>query len=154
VPAVALAARVVLALALTLAAIAKLRAPYRTRTQTIDLIGARYGALIGRALPFVELAIAVALVAWWSAIPGIAAAVLLVLFTVVLVRAQARRLPCPCFGAASRSDAVGPLAILRNGILLAYAVLATASPSGASGVASVVAIAVLLALFGVALLVS
>jgi hypothetical protein len=147
VPAVALAARVVLALALSLAAIAKLRAPERTRTQTIDLIGDRYGAVVARSLPFVELGIAAALVAWWTAIPGIAAAVLLLLFTVVLVRAQARRLPCPCFGAASRADAVGPLAIFRNGVLLAYAVLATASPSGASFLPALIAIALFFAIF-------
>src|SRR5690242_8341308 len=96
--AVALAARVVLALALVLAAIAKLRAPERTRGQTIDLIGVRYGAVVARALPFVEVGIAVALLAWWTAVPAIAAAVLLLLFTLVLMRAQARRLPCPCFG--------------------------------------------------------
>jgi hypothetical protein len=145
--AVALAARVVLALALVVAAIAKLRAPDRTRAQTIDLIGARDGAAVARVLPFVELGIAVALIAWWTAVPGIAAAVLLVLFTLVLVRAQTRRLPCPCFGAASRPDAVGPVAILRNGILLAYAVLATASPSGVAFAPALLAIGVLGAIF-------
>jgi hypothetical protein len=154
VPAVALAARVVLALALILAAIAKRRAADRTRAQTIDLIGEHYGAVIARTLPFVELGIAVALVAWWTAVPGIAAAVLLMLFTLVLVRAQARRQPCPCFGAVSRADAVGPLAILRNGVLLAYAVLATASPSGAALAPSLVAIVLFLAIFAGALLVS
>ena len=151
-PAVSLAARVVLAVALVLAAVAKLRAPEQVRMQTTELLGARYGDVVARGLPFVELAIAVSLVAWWTAVPGIAAAVLLVLFTLVLVRAQARRLPCPCFGAASRADAVGPLAILRNGVLLAYAVRATASPSGASGVASTIAIVVFGAIFASAVL--
>jgi hypothetical protein len=153
-PAVALAARVVLALALALAAVAKLRTPEQVRVQTTELIGARYGTVIARALPFVELGIAVALIVWWTAAPGIAAAGLLVLFTLVLVRAQARRLPCPCFGAGGSAKAVGPLAILRNGILLAYAVLATASPSGAAFVSSLAAILVLGAIGAGALAVS
>jgi hypothetical protein len=134
VAAVAFGARVVLALILLIAAVAKLRAANDVKRQTIELIGERAGAPIARALPFVELAIAIALVAWWTAVPGIAAAVLLAAFTGVLVRAQARQLPCPCFGSVRT---VGSRALLRNGVLLAYAVLATASPSGANVIAAI-----------------
>ncbi len=138
--AVAFAARVVLALTLVVAAVAKLRAGPRTRAQMIALLGTAAGPAASVAVPFVELAIAVVLVVWWSFVPGVGAAVLLVAFSAMLVRAQARGLPCPCFGRSS--DAVGPAGILRNAWLIALAVLATASPSGANVIAVVVAIAV------------
>ena len=67
--AVSLASRIVLALVLAFAAAAKLRAAENTRAQTIALVGARRGPLVARALPFVEIAVAVALVAWWSPVP-------------------------------------------------------------------------------------
>src|SRR5690242_12887983 len=108
--AVSLASRVVLALVLAFAAVAKLRAGANTRAQTVALVGARRGPAIARALPFVELAVAVALVAWWSPVPGVVAVVVLVGFSAVVVRAQLRRLPCPCFGGASSGRAAGPAA--------------------------------------------
>jgi methylamine utilization protein MauE len=66
-------------------------------------------------------------------VPAVVAAILFGAFTVVVVRAQVRGLPCPCFGAgAGAADTeTRPSALVRNGLLLGYAVLATASPAGA-----------------------
>ncbi len=123
---VAAVARLVLAAVLVFAAIAKLRAPEATRRHTVALLGPR-GAAVASALPWVELGVAVALVLWWSAVPGIVATLLLLVFTAVVVRAQLRRLPCPCFGGASE-QAAGPKQVMRNAVLIALAILATGSP--------------------------
>ena len=93
--------------------------------------------MIGALLPAAELAVGVLLVAWRSAVPGVVAGLLLVGFTVVLLRARARRVPCLCFGAAKVDTPVGPAAIIRNGVLAALAVFAIGSPSGASAGATV-----------------
>jgi len=122
--AVAVAARVVLAVALGFAAVQKLRHRATARAQTVALLGARAGPAVALVLPFVELALAILLVLWPSPVPGIVAALLLLGFTAVVVRAELRRLPCPCFGSVSDRPA-GPLEVLRNGVLLACAVLAT-----------------------------
>jgi hypothetical protein len=134
--ALALVARVVLAAVFVVSAVSKLRAPAITREQVRALVGARHSPAVARALPFVELALAVALLVWWSVVPGLVAFVLFAGFTAVLVRAQARRLPCPCFGGAVHAKPVGPGAIVRNGLLAALAVLATGSPEGAAALAA------------------
>jgi hypothetical protein len=123
--AVALTARVVLSATFVYSAIAKLRARGETRNQMVALLGPS-GRAFATSMPFVELAVAVGLIAWWSAVPGIVAVVVLLTFTGVLVRAQIRRLPCPCFGGGIRP--VGSGAILRNAVLVSCAVLATGSP--------------------------
>jgi hypothetical protein len=140
--AVAGAARLVLAGVLVFAAIAKLRAPDATRRHTVALIGERYGAGVARALPGAELVVALLLCLWWSWVPGVLALVLLLVFSLVLVRALTRRLPCACFGGSTRGEA-GSSSVVRNGLLLAYAVLALGSPSGAPAVAFVVTTTVL-----------
>ncbi len=147
---VSLAARLVLAAMLALAAFAKLRSRATSREQTIALVGGATGPAVAAALPFVELAIAIALVVWWSAIPGVVALVLLLAFSAVVVRAQLRRLPCPCFGNAGRGGAAGPMSLVRNALFAAYAVLATASPSGAHAAATIVLVLALGALAGAA----
>ena len=133
-----LAARIVLAAVLAIAATAKLRSRTISREQTVALVGEGAGSAIATALPFVELAIAVALLLWWTAVPAVVALVLLLAFSAVVVRAQLRRLPCPCFGGAGRGEAAGPMSLVRNAVLAAYAVLATASPSGAQAGATIV----------------
>jgi hypothetical protein len=135
---VALAARVVLAAVLTVSAIAKLRSRDTVRTQ-VAALGSDDGRLaaVVSALPAVELLVAVALVAAWSAVPGIVALLLLAVFTGVLIRAQARHVPCACFGAGAGDAPVGPASIVRNGVLAALAVLAVGDPSGASAGATV-----------------
>jgi hypothetical protein len=131
--AVALAARIVLALALAGAALAKLRDREHVVAQMAALLGARLGTIAAAGVPIAELAIAIALVARpGSGLPGLAAVVLLLAFTVVLVRAQAQHVPCPCFGGGATAAPAGPRAVLRNGVLLALAVLATGNVSGAS----------------------
>jgi hypothetical protein len=124
VTALAWTARVVLAVALAFAAVQKLRHRARTRAQTVALLGPRAGPAVAVVLPFVELVIAVALLVWDSAVPGILGALLLAGFTVVVIRAELRHLPCPCFGSAGERPA-GPAQILRNAVLLGCAVLAT-----------------------------
>ncbi len=141
--AISFAARLVLAGALLVAAVAKLRAPGVTRRQTVALVGHAAGAGVAIVLPFVELVVAVILVAWWSAAPGVIAAALFGAFTVIVVRAQLRGVPCPCFGSASADVEPGPWALVRNALLLAYAVLATASPEGARPAAVLIAAIVL-----------
>ncbi len=141
--AISFAARLVLAGALLVAAVAKLRAPEITRRQTVALVGDRAGAGVAIALPFVELGVAVILVAWQGAAPGIIAGVLFGAFTVVVVRAELHGVPCPCFGSASLEAKPGPRGLVRNALFLAYAVLATASPDDARPVAVLVAALVL-----------
>jgi hypothetical protein len=141
--ALALAARIVLAVVLASSAIAKLRARDAVREQVATLVSERAAPVVAPLLPAAELLVAVGLVAWWSPVPGVVAVVLLALFTIVLLRAVARHVPCVCFGASKLDPPVGPAGVIRNGYLAALAVLATGSPSDASGVATVIALAVL-----------
>jgi hypothetical protein len=104
----ALAARVVLAAVLVASATAKLRSRVTlsseaVRPQMDRLVGERFAPIVGPVLPPAELAVAVALVAWWSPVPGLVALALIAAFTVVLVRAQARHVPCLCFGGSRRA---------------------------------------------------
>lgn len=127
--AVALAARAVLAAVLVWSAAAKLRDRRAVEPQLAALVGTGAGTsrMLAVALPVVELAVAAGLVlALESVVPGLAAAALLVVFSAVLLRARPRHVPCPCFGAATSEAPVGTRAVVRNGLLLALAVLATA----------------------------
>jgi hypothetical protein len=141
--AISLAARLVLAGVLLVASVAKLRAPAVTRRQTVALVGHTVGAGVSLALPYVELVVALMLVAWWSAAPGVIAAILFGAFTVIAVRAQLRGVPCPCFGSRSADAGAGPWALVRNALFLAYSVLATAPPDDARPVLVLVAVIVL-----------
>lgn len=125
--AIALAARIVLALVLVAAAVSKLRARRTSCAVTSALLGDRSGPVVAAALPWVEFGVAFMLVAWWGPIPGIVAAILVLGFTAVVVRANARHVPCACFGTPSDAPPGGG-AILRNGVLLALAILATGTP--------------------------
>jgi hypothetical protein len=133
----ALAARTVLAGALAVSAFAKLRSRVEVRQQVALVVNDRLAPIIARALPTAELAVAVALVAWWNPAPGVVALVMLGAFTVVVVRAHARHVPCLCFGAARLDPPTGPTSVLRNGVLGGLAVLAIATPSGASAAATI-----------------
>ena len=143
----ALAARIVLAAVLAASATAKLRtrgalAGDAPESGMDRLVGARLAPIVGPMLPPTELAVAIALVAWWSPVPGAVALVLIGAFTVVLVRAQARHVPCLCFGVSSVDAPVGPASIVRNGLLAGLAVLAIGDPAGADAVATVVLVVV------------
>ena len=136
---VALAARLVLATVLAGSAIAKLRSRAAVRQQVETLVNARAAPVVAAMLPVTELVVAALLVVLWTPLPGVVAVILLALFTVVLLRAQARQVPCLCFGASSLDAPVGPAAVVRNGVLAALAVLATGTPTGASFAATLVA---------------
>ena len=151
----ALAARVVLAAVLAASATAKLRARVALSSEALDtqigrLVSERYAPMIGPVLPPAELVVAVALVAWWSPVPGVVALGLIAAFTVVLVRAQARHVPCLCFGVSSLDAPVGPAGIVRNGALAALAVLSIGDPAGADAAATIVLVIVFGALATVA----
>jgi len=138
--ALALAARIVLAVVLASSAIAKLRSLDAVHAQVATLVSERAAPPLALLVPAAELLVAVGLVVWWTPVPGIVAVVLLALFTVVLVRAEARRVPCLCFGASKLDTPVGPAGVIRNGILGALGVLAVGSPSGAAAGATIVAV--------------
>jgi Methylamine utilisation protein MauE len=140
--ALALAARIVLALALASSAIAKLRSRDAVRRQVATLVSVRAAPVVAPLLPAAELLVALALVSWWSEVPGIVAVILLAVFTVVLIRAEARRVPCLCFGASRLDTPVGPAGVVRNGVLGALAVLAIGAPSDAHAGATLAAVAV------------
>jgi len=127
----ALAARTVLGGALVVSALAKLRSNAAVRRQIALLVSDRLAPILAPALPGAEIIVAVALVAWWTPVPGFVAVALLATFTVVLVRAQARHVPCVCFGAARLDAPIGPSSVVRNGVLAGLAVLAIGTPSGA-----------------------
>jgi hypothetical protein len=89
----------------------------------------RFARAAAFAVPVGELALAVSLLVFWSSSwPAWVAVALLAVFTVLVVRAAVRHVPCPCFGAGNEGPA-GAMSVVRNGVLLALAVLATASPS-------------------------
>jgi len=124
--AVALAARVVLALTLGWAAVAKIRdrreAPGQLRALGVPAAVARPLSVL---LPFAEAALAVVLVALRGALwPAWASVLLMGAFTVLVVATMSRGVPCPCFGVSAAP--MGVRSVVRNAVLLAVAVLATA----------------------------
>jgi hypothetical protein len=133
-PALALGCRIVLAAVLAVAAVAKIadrRAlPARLRAMGV---AAPWNGWLATGLPVAELVVAVALVvAPHSDLPALAAVVLLVGFTVFLVASIRRAVPCPCFGAVrTGAPSSVPGAVMRNGFLVALAVVATGSVDGA-----------------------
>jgi hypothetical protein len=152
---VAAGARIVLAITFAFSALAKLRS-WRTLPDDMRAFGipANAAAFVAIALPVAELGVAVTLVGWWSAAwPAWIALAMLLLFTVMLVRAAAAHTPCPCFGSAHDVPA-GPAGVVRNGVLLAVAALATADPSGAHRSAVFATTAVLGAAVAVTVVVS
>ena len=128
---VASAAAIVLAVLFAYAGIAKLLHPAETAASFAALELPASGAL-ARVVPLVEIGLA-ALLVTAPAIGGSTGAVLLVAFTVVLLRAIARGVaaPCSCFG-SSRREPVSSVEVVRNAMLAALAVIATAA-SGAAG---------------------
>jgi hypothetical protein len=124
---IAALARGALVVVLVVAGVAKLRDRAATRSSMTALFP-RVGAAIAAVLPWFELALAIALIAaWTSPVPAIVAGIVILGFTAVLVVAEVRRVPCPCFGASASVRPVGGIDIVRNGLLLAGAVLATAT---------------------------
>jgi len=126
---VAAAGRLVVAAALAAAATTKLLDRRVVALRTVALLGP-VGRPVAAVLPVVELVLAVALLSWWSPVPGFVALVLLVVFTAALGRAAHVRVPCPCFGGAA-STPPGPRDVVRNALLAVAALAALGSPAGA-----------------------
>jgi len=103
-------------------------------------------------VPAVELATAAALLAR-PAVGGAVSLVLLIGLTAVVVRALRRGMDtgCGCFG-SRRSDRVATAAVVRNGVLVAIAVLSTAAPHLVAPSAVDVVVAVLVVVAGGAVL--
>jgi hypothetical protein len=136
----ALAARVVVAAALLVAGVQKLRAGRALRPQ-FAAFGVPPAAAPATAivLPLLELATGFALLVFVrSAVPAWIALALLAVFTgaVAANLARGRHVPCPCFGSTA-SDVSGAT-LVRNGWLVALAVVGTADTSGATLAATVV----------------
>jgi hypothetical protein len=124
------------------AAAAKLARPSSTAA-SFAALGLSGSPALARAVPVVELGVAVTLVA--GPRPGaVAALVLLVGFSVVLARAlrAGATAPCNCFGSA-RADPVSSVDLVRNGLLagLAAAGLTTAGPAVPGPVPTAMAVA-------------
>lgn len=120
------ACRLALGLVFAIAGLAKLT-NWRGSVRAAREFGASPGLAraVGVVLPPVELALAGALLARPSARWGATAAgLLLIAFTAVILRAMRRgeRPDCHCFGQL-HSAAVGPLTLVRNGLLAAVAVV-------------------------------
>lgn len=120
---VGIVARVTLGAVYLVAGVFKLVAGAAWPRQAADLGVPRRVAV---AVPYGEIALGAALATQllrpW---PAIASIVLLVAFTVVIVRrlGDASRPPCACFGTRS-SRPLGPLHLIRNAILLMIAIAA------------------------------
>ena len=118
----------VLAATFVLAGLAKLRQPAETARAFagLGLRGTRY---LARAVPTVELALAVALVVV-PPVGGAVALALLAAFSVLLagVLKSGKQVGCGCFGTASR-QVVSFVDLVRNGMLAVLAVLTLATPS-------------------------
>jgi uncharacterized membrane protein YphA (DoxX/SURF4 family) len=116
-----------LAAVLVVAAAAKLRDPAGT-TASFRELGLPAPATLARAVPAVEAAVAVGLVAW-PATAAFAALVLLVFFTTFLVSrfVTGEQAPCSCFGSARR-DPISAANLVGNGFLLLLALAAMAAP--------------------------
>jgi uncharacterized membrane protein YphA (DoxX/SURF4 family) len=134
VAALALAARIVVAVALLIAGVQKLRAGRALRPQ-VAAFGVPGGVapVVAVTLPVVELAAGAALLVFLrSSIPAWIALALLAVFTgaVAANLASGRHVPCPCFGTSVSEVSPGTLA--RNGWLVALAVVGTGSITGAT----------------------
>jgi uncharacterized membrane protein YphA (DoxX/SURF4 family) len=119
----AVAAAIVLGAVLLLSGAAKLAAGPRWVAQA-QALGAPASAV--PVVPWLEVALGALLVGGvYRTVVALAAAALLVVFTVLLVvrLVQGLRPPCACFGALSTRP-VGPGSVVRNVVLLALALIA------------------------------
>jgi len=120
--AVVLALRVALGVVFVYAAWTKLRQPWELFAMSIDAYKVLpYWAVVweARTLPWVELAIGLALIAGrWLRVSAGAASLLLLGFFVLMVRTYAKglQIDCGCFGLG---DPISPRTLLRDGSLLA-----------------------------------
>jgi peroxiredoxin len=157
---IVLVARLLLAVVLAIAAVAKLGRRAETES-TLEAFGIPAGlrGSIAAALPPVELAIAAALLpAASAAYAGIAAVLLFAAFSLAVASALRRgeQVECNCFGSLAPTR-IGPWTLVRNLGLLAVAVLVTAGgfadpgPSAVAWVGELGGLAAVAILAGLAL---
>jgi hypothetical protein len=140
---VALVARLTLAAAFTLSAGTKLARPVAFAGSLAEF-GVPAPGVVARLLPLVEGGLALALAALpHQSWPAFAALSVLALFTGAVLAnvARGRETPCPCFAPAGGRP-TSAVTVVRNGLLLALAVLATGSVEGASAGPTLLATAV------------
>ncbi|HEY7389310.1 MAG TPA: MauE/DoxX family redox-associated membrane protein [Bryobacteraceae bacterium] len=115
------------------AAWTKLREPWMLFAMSVDAyhVLPEWGAVaVARTLPWLELMLAVTLVAGiWKRITLPAASALLAVFFGLMVRSYARGegIDCGCFGTG---EAISPITLLRDGGLLAISLFLTATAFG------------------------
>ena len=145
------AAALVLAAVFVRAGAAKLARPATTATSFVAL-GVPAAGFAARAVPVVELLVAVALLAAPRA-GALGALALLIPFTAVLARAvrTGSQAPCNCFGAA-RVDPVSAVDVVRNVLLAALALTAVTATTPVVPGAPAVVVAVVASAGGLALL--
>lgn len=121
---VASIAAVVLAVVFGWAALAK-AVRHRPTVEAFGALGLPRPELLAVGVPLVEVVVALALLAR-PAVGGALALALLAAFTLVVVRGvlSGSSTGCGCFG-ARRVEPVGPADVVRNGLLAAFAALAT-----------------------------
>jgi uncharacterized membrane protein YphA (DoxX/SURF4 family) len=123
-----LVVRVVIGAVFGYAAWAKLRDPWQLFAMSVDAyhLLPDWGVnVVARALPWLELLLAIVLIAGvWRRVSTTVASFLLALFFALMVRAYLRgeQINCGCFGAG---EAISPLTMLRDGALLAASLLLT-----------------------------
>lgn len=106
----------------------KLREPWMLFAMSVDAyhVLPEWGSVaVARALPWVELTLAVLLLAGlWQRVAMPAASVLLAVFFSLMVRSYVRGegIDCGCFGPG---EAISPITLLRDGGLLAASLLLT-----------------------------
>lgn len=129
-----LVVRGVLSVVLGVAAVAKVRDRRGTADAAVALgVPERHGRAVAGVLPVVELAVAALLLVPDTARVGAAGAIVLLgAFTVAVARALSRgaRPACHCFGQMS-DEPIGPSTLVRNGVLLALAIVVLAGGSRA-----------------------
>ena len=141
----ALVARIDLAAAFGLSAATKLAGRQQV-AQALDAFGIPGSGTVAWALPPVEAGLAWLLVAVRNgAWPAFLAIAVLAVFTAAVVAnlTGGHPAPCPCFGPpAVGARPVSAATVVRNGALVALAVLGTGSTAGASAAATLAAAAV------------
>ncbi len=136
---VALVVRYGLALIFAIAAIGKLRDLDATREATRDLaLPASLVPFVAIGLPLAESAVAVGLiVSVTSSVATMASLALVVAFSVVVARQllRGRRPNCNCFGSGHQAP-IGPLTLMRNGVLAGTCIALLVRWNGGGGTCS------------------
>ncbi len=113
-------ASLVLGAVFIVSGVTKIASPVQWRTQSADL---GVPASIAPVVPFLELGVGALLVSQFArSLAALAAGMLLIAFTILLVVriAQGRRPPCACFGALSTKP-IGWGNVVRNVVFLVLA---------------------------------